>query len=355
MNKLLKIFLKGLFIVFGGFVLFVMGFVIFATVTEFDPPEVASAEVGGGGRPIDQSQRRFTFFSWNIGYAGLGSEMDFFYDGGKMVTPPRAGFVKALKGIRETIGHYDTIDFIFIQELDRRAKRSYYTDILDNVAGVVPNDFWAFGKNYDVKYVPVPLRDPMGPVVSGLASFSLFRPDTAQVFSLKTNFSWPKSTSILKRTMLVMKYQMGEGKELIVINLHNSAFDSGGDVRKRELGVLQGYIKSEYMKGNWVIAGGDWNDNPRGFDPAMVHTEDPVHRIKPPIDSTFLPGWEFVFDPHVASTRNVDDRYKPGETPTTTIDFFVISPNVHVVWVKGIPMGFVYSDHNPVIMEVELQ
>lgn len=355
MNKKLKILLRVLFGIFGVLILFIVGFLVFVTMTEYDPPGVAPAEAGKGGISIDKSQRRFTFLTWNIGYAGLSSEMNFFYDGGTMVRPPREGFEHALKGIRETIANYDTMDFIFLQEIDRRAKRSYHTDILGRVAEVVPKDFWAFGKNYDVRYVPVPLGKPMGCVVSGLAAFSPFRPDTAQVFSLKTNFSWPKSTVILKRTILVMKYKMDEEKELVVINLHNSAFDSGGLVRKRELGILQGYMQSEFKKGNWVIAGGDWNDNPRGFDSSMVKPGDPVFKIKPPIGSDFLPGWEFVFDPYVASNRNVDDRYIAGVTRTTTIDFFVISPNVAVVGVKTIPTGFAFSDHNPVIMVAELQ
>jgi len=355
MNKQLKILLKVLSGFFIGLILFIVGFVVFATLTEFDPPEVAPAEAGSGGRFIDKTQRRFSFLTWNIGYAGLAKEMDFFYDGGTMVRPSRAGFEHALEGIRETIANYDTIDFIFLQEVDRKAKRSYRTDILASVAEMVPKDFWAFGKNYDARYVPVPLGEPMGCVVSGLAAFSCFRPDTALVFSLQTNFAWPKSTVILKRTILAMKYTMEGGKELIVINLHNSAFDSGGEVRKRELTILQEYMLSEYRKGNWVIAGGDWNDNPRGFDPSLLNTGDQVYRITPPIDESFLPDWEFIFDPWRVSNRNVDTRYIKGTTRTTTIDFFVVSPNVKALGVKTIPMGFAFSDHNPVIMVAELQ
>ena len=38
---------------------------------------------------LNESQREFTFLSWNIGYAGLGKEMDFFYDESLKNSPPK--------------------------------------------------------------------------------------------------------------------------------------------------------------------------------------------------------------------------------------------------------------------------
>lgn len=355
MPRPLKILLRVAGILLGLLILTLAGFLLFATLTEYIPAPVAKAETNAKGNPIDPSRRKFTFFTWNIGYAGLGKEMDFFYDGGKMAIPPREGFNRALAGIRRTIEKYDTTDFIFIQELDRRSKRTYRTDILADLASSLSGYYYAFGKNYDCRYVPIPLNEPMGRVVAGLAAFTLYRPDTAEVVSLNTQFPWPKSTVMLKRCLLAMKYRMTGGKELVVVNLHNSAFDADGEVRKKELMRLQEYLLAEYRKGNWVIAGGDWNENPRGFDPSLVFSSDPVYKVRPPIDPSFLLGWEFVSDPWLTSNRNVDTRYIKGVTHTTTIDFFVVSPNVKAFGAKTIPMEFEFSDHNPVVMEVELR
>lgn len=355
MARLLKTLLRIAGIAIGVALVVVAGFVIFLTITEYKPAQQSAAESNMKGGSVDPTRRTFTFFSWNIGYAGLGKDMDFFYDGGKKVIPSREGLNRDLAGIKKTVTENDTIDFIFLQELDRESKRTYHTDILAGLAGVMPGYYWAFGKNYDCRYVPVPLWEPMGRVISGLAAFSPFHPDSAEVVSLNTNFSWPKSAAILKRCILALKYKMDNGKKLVVINLHNSAFDDDGGVRKTELNRLQEYILAEYRKGNWVIAGGDWNDNPRGFDPSQVVSSDPVYKIKPPIDESFLPGWEFVYDPLLASNRNVDMPYTRGITHTTTIDFFVISPNIKALTIKTLPMAFEFSDHNPVVMKVELK
>jgi endonuclease/exonuclease/phosphatase family metal-dependent hydrolase len=119
--------------------------------------------------------------------------------------------------------------------------------------------------------------------------------------------------------------------------------------------MLDSAMISEYERGNYVITGGDWNSNPRGFNFATIATGDKVTVIEPPVESDFLPGWQFIFDPSKPSNRYVDTPYKKGVTQTTIIDFFVVSPNVEVTRVTTIPLGFAYSDHEPVVMKVRLK
>lgn len=99
-----------------------------------------------------------------------------------------------------------------------------------------------------------------------------------------------------------------------MINTHNSVFDEEGELRKKELVKLNDFMMKEYRKGNYVIAGGDWNQNPRGSEM----------------------------------------NYQKGKTKTTIIDFFVVSPNVIVESVKTIKTGFENSDHQPVIMKIKI-
>ena len=61
-----------------------------------------------------------------------------------------------------------------------------------------------------------------------------------------------------------------------------------------------------------------------------------------------------VFDSANPTNRDVDIPYKKGVTKTTVIDFFVVSPNVEVKSVVVIPMGFACSDHEPVMMRINL-
>jgi endonuclease/exonuclease/phosphatase family metal-dependent hydrolase len=126
-------------------------------------------------------------------------------------------------------------------------------------------------------------------------------------------------------------------------------------LRKRELAILDSTMKSEFRRGNYVVAGGDWNSNPRGFNVSSIASGDQVTGVDPPIESGFLAGWQFVFDPSQPSNRFADIPYRKGLTRTTIIDFFVVSPNIEVKSVTTISSGFTYSDHEPVVMRIRLK
>jgi len=324
-------------------------------ITEYHPLSEEKLTIKGTGKEFPKGQREFTFFTWNIGYGGLGEGMDFFYEGGKRVKPDKAEFLGYFKGIEQTIHQIDTADFLFIQEIDIQAKRSYFIDEEASILKILPAYCSALARNYDFRYVPVPFTNPMGRVVAGLATISKFSPVTTERISFTGDFSWPKRLFLLKRCFVVMRFDLTGGKQLVIINTHNSTFDKGGRLRKSEFLKLHEFITNEFFKGNFVIAGGDWNNNPRGFDPEKIKTGDVVKYVEPPIDATFLTDWEFVFDTLSPTNRDVDIPYEKGKTKTTIIDFFVISPNVELKTVKTLVDNFANSDHNPVIMKVILK
>jgi len=330
-------------------------FIIFLQVTDYRPNAIESLTIYGKGKVLPSTKKEFSFLTWNIGYGGLGRELDFFYDGGKQVMPDEANFRKYMKGIIKNISAHDTTDFIFIQEVDTLAKRTYFMNEVTEITRALPGNCYMFAKNYDCRFVPVPVKKPMGRVVSGLMTISPFQPVEAERHRFESQFSWPKSLVILKRCFLVTRYALENGKELVIINTHNSAFDEGGVLRKKELAMLHEYILKEYCKGNYIVTGGDWNSNPRGFNPTLIRTGDPAYRVEPSIDENFLPGWEFVFDAIRPSNRNVDMPYAKGKTKTTIIDFFVVSPNIEVKSVKTLVDDFENSDHHPVLMQISLK
>ena len=355
MSKPLRTILLALGIITASAILSVMGFVVFLSVTEFSPPMKLSPVIHGNGRPMDPAQREFTFLTWNIGYAGLGKEMDFFYDGGKQVRPGKEQCKGYFDGIRNLLQSRDTADFIFLQETDVHSKRSWYRDEFSEISGILPGFFNVFAPNYDCRFVPVPLTDPMGRVVSGLACFLRPEPGNAGIHYFTGTVPWPKRLVYLKRCYLLFRFKLDSGKELVIINTHNSAYDSTGALRRNELAALGLVMNAEYGKGNYVVAGGDWNNNPRGFSPSTVRSGDAVVPIEPEIDPSFVPGWQFVFDSARPTNRNVDMPYAKGVTKTTIIDFFVVSPNVEVTHIETIPAGFAFSDHQPVEVRVRLK
>lgn len=335
-------------------VLFVSVFLLFLTVTYYRPPVIEFLPVMGQTPGPIPEKEEFTFLSWNIGYAGLGKEMDFFYEGGAMVRPTGEQFQHYHHGILEEIKKQDSVDFIFIQEADRYSKRSYYTDEVADLSHVLKSYCYSFAKNYDSRFVPIPPLEPMGRVVSGIVTFSRYTPLTAERIDFNTKFSWPKRLFFLKRCFIVLRYPMRNRRELVIINTHNSVFDKGGKLRKVEIEKLHRFMTAEFEKGNYVIAGGDWNQNPLNFTPGRIISGDKVKKINPPIDPDYFRGWQFAFDPEQPTNRDVDAFYEKGRTLTTIIDFFIVSPNIDIRSVKTLFTGFEYSDHQPLILTIKL-
>jgi len=331
------------------------GFLLFLTIMDFRPEKVKELRVMYGENLPSFNDSVVTIFTWNIGYGGLGKEMDFFHEGGTMVRPDTKKFNDYFEGISDLVKKYNTMDFIFIQEVDRHSKRSYYLDEARELAVNLETRGFSFAKNYDCRYVPVPLNEPMGRVMSGIATYTRFKPSSAERIDYETRFSWPTDMVMLKRCFLVMRFPLASGKEWVLINTHNSVFDSGAVLRRKELKLLHSYVMNDFNKGNYVIIGGDWNMNPRGFIPDSVKTGDKVRRNYPPIGDDFLPGWQFVFDNSRPSNRDVNEPYVLGKTYTTIIDFFVLSPNLEPVSVNTIPAEFANSDHLPVVMKARVR
>lgn len=55
----------------------------------------------------------------------------------------------------------------------------------------------------------------------------------------------------------------------------------------------------------------------------------------------------FVGD--IATNRYLDKPYTKNESQTTTLDFFLASPNINCIDIKVVDLQFANSDHNPVI------
>ena len=202
-----------------------------------------------------------SLITWNIGYCGLDKDMDFFYDGGTKVFTPKAKCINNLLEVKKFLKQNDSLDFIFIQEVDKGSKRSYYINEYDSLTKALNGYSPFFAKNYDVFFVPVPPATPMGKVLSGLAIFSKFQPSSSVRYSFPGEYGFPKQLFMLDRCFLVNRYPLKSGKELIVINTHNEAFDPG-QIRKAQMAYLKDFLLNEYRNGNYIITGGDWNRTP---------------------------------------------------------------------------------------------
>jgi len=352
---MIKMILKIVLAVVLLIALILGGIILYAQMTDFRPDEKMNVEQKGATDTII-GKDTLTFFNWNIGYSGLGAEMDFFYDGGENVITPKDMVAKYFDGIKKNVGAYKGVDFMLLQEVDVASKRSHRLNQMEGIASLRNDWSHTFGKNYDVKFVPLPFSKPMGKVKSGLLTLTPFKSTENTRYQFPGNFSWPKGLFFLDRCFLLQRFAVKNGKELIVINTHNSAYDDG-TLKKQQMEYLKKVLMAEYEKGNYVIVGGDWNQNPPGFDNKYFEKKGGEAAYEQvPVSFDYMPqGWLWAYDPDVPTNRKVSYPYDPAKTFTTIIDFYLLSPNVKLNKVKSIDLDFQFSDHQPVTMEIVLQ
>ena len=348
----LKLILRILSGVLGLLLLALIGLVIFLTVTEYKPEDRQAAErivLDPDAAPAPQA---LTICTWNIGYGGLGEESDFFMDGGQMVNPPSQETVeKNIAGIQSYMAQHPA-DAWLLQEVDLNSARTANMDQLEQLQETLSGSA-AFAYNYKCPFVPIPLP-PIGQMEAGIATVtSHLMDENAQRIALPCPFSWPVSAANLKRCLLVTRIDVeGTDKELVLINLHLEAYDDGeGKIAQTKL--LMQVLQEEYEKGNYVIAGGDFNQTfPGALDTYPI--ADPEKWTPGTLEESILPeGWQFAYDSTVATCRLLDQPYNE-DCQLYVIDGFILSPNVQLDAVQTVDLGFEFSDHNPVRLTVTL-
>lgn len=329
-------------------------FLILITMKDYHPPDRTDLQLSDQGIETLPADTQFLAVTWNLGYFGLGNGMDFFYDGGEKVRPGRKEYENYFSKGLSSMEMMTNADFILFQEVDRNSRRSYRQDQFRELAWKLDAHSASFAVNYDVLFVPVPLGNPMGRVLSGLVGLGRYKPVECYRGSLPGQYPWPTRLFMLDRCYTLSRFRVETGNELVVIHTHNEAYDSG-ESRNRQMEHLRAIMLEEYNKGNYVLAGGDWNMNPVGYREGTFLNGDISKTVEPPLAPDFLPaGWQWAFDPSVPSNRSLDQAYRRGITTTTIIDFFVLSPNVILEEINTFDMEFQWSDHQPVMMKFSL-
>lgn len=351
---MLKKTLRALGILLAVILLLAIGLVAYLCITEFDPEprEAVTRYQVAEASPTLQAGQEVTVFSWNIGYGGLGEESDFFMDGGKMVDPPSQQAVeKNMAGILDYIGSQPA-DAWLLQEVDVNSAR---TDHIDQFAALQEN--WngssGFAYNFKCPFVPIPLP-PMGRIESGIATLTTEATSAdMQRISLPCPFPWPIRAAQIKRCLMATRLPIeGSDKELVLVNLHLEAYDDG-EGKKAQTAVLLQVLQEEYEKGNYVIAGGDFNQSfPGVLDKYPI--ADPEKWTPGILENSTLPEhWQFAYDTCAPTCRLLDQPYNEN-CQLYVIDGFILSPNVQLNSVETQQLHFRYSDHNPVRLDVQL-
>ncbi len=365
MKSVLRIGLRALLVLLLITAVYIGGFLIYGTLTDWKPEERLDLEEPQHTVTGELQDSVFSILNWNIGYAGLGAESDFFFDKGNMLVSkgamvrPQIEFTqKNLASIRTVIASTQA-DFAFLQEVDVQSKRSYFQNQLDSIRQDRPDYYAGFAPNYRVDYVPTPLMEPwkaMGQTHSGLVTLSAVEPKSSERIQLPGAYGWPTRIFQLDRCLSLHRIALSATEqELVLINAHLSAYDAGGSLRKEQMACLKELAIAEYQAGNYVVIGGDWNQCPPYFRCDGFLPGHPAATRMLQVDATgFSEDWVWAYDATLPTNRHVDAPYQPGQTFVTLIDYFLLSPNLKLRKVKTLDQGFRASDHQPVWVQVEL-
>ncbi len=335
-------------------VLYLVIVILIGMVTKYNPREKENISSLDQGFFVDNTVV-FSALTWNVGYFGLGSNMDFFYDGGIRMRDSLMNSNRNLGMITQWLQNNDSIDFVFLQEVDVNSKRSYNIDQRNKLNVSLPGYYPFFAFNFKVKFVPLPLMEPMGKVESGIMLFSEYIPTLSSRYSLPGQYSWPKNLFLLDRCMIVNRYKIkNSNKELILINTHFEAYDEGS-IRKKQLDYLQKLLMEEDQKGNYFVVGGDWNQSPPNIKTHIDgYVFDTIHLMKIPADFCQR-GWQFAYDSLNPTDRWLDMPFDKTKNGVSIIDFFLASENIEILSCKTQPCDFKYSDHQPVVLQFRLK
>mgnify|MGYP003281541491 FL=1 len=352
MRKVLKIF--GVLLILLAVA--VVGLLAWLSAAEYRPSDREEAQVpANAADPADGfSGSTVRVLTFNTGYAGLSDNADFFMDGGKDVTSCDEARVR--QNMADILAEIESAgaDFTLLQEVDQNSARTYgINEMQEYVSGSGQNA--AYALNYSCAFVPYPLP-PIGRVNSGLETLTPWAVGEAERVSLPCPFSWPVRLANLKRCLLVTRTPIeGTDRELVLVNLHLEAYDDGeGKIEQTK--VLLSILQEEYEKGNYVIAGGDFNQTfPGSLETYPIR--DGESWTPGVLDESQLPaGWQYVYDTSEPTCRLLNQSYDPASEATQlyVIDGFIVSPNVSVQSVAVQNLQFHASDHNPVLLEAEL-
>lgn len=363
-NKKKKKFPVGIKIFAGavGALVFTVGtylvyvFSTYHRIEDRQPLEIHAAAQEGKAAATGQE---YSVLTYNIGFGAYTPEFSFFMDGGKSsVAESEESVMAAVAGAADTAWK-EMADIYLFQEVDLNSTRSHHVNQYEILSSFFTEYDSDFAVNYDSAFLFYPLTEPHGKSLAGLATYSVFPVESA----LRRSF--PVSTGVKKvldldRCYSVSRIPVQNGKELIVYNLHMSAYGSDDAVREGQVSMICGDMQKEYEAGNYVICGGDFNHNLK----AMSKEEESEMEWAKYFPREEMPkGLSFVLDSLTQeereklhnSARNTDAAYEEGVTFTVTLDGFIISDNIECISYESINTGYAYSDHEPVKMVFKLK
>lgn len=334
--------------------------------TYYRVPDNQAIEIENNSSEGLKARATYTAVSYNIGFGAYTPDYTFFMDEGAMAdgteTKGVHGRAVSEQSVRDcTTGDIDLVktidpDFALLQEVDTDSDRSFHVNQKSQFEQAFPAHASAWSSNFHSAFLAYPFNEPHGTVNAGLLTLAKAGISSAQRRSYPIDESFPTKFFDLDRCFQVMRMPVDNGRELVLVNSHMSAYDKSGLVRARQLELLKSLLGEEAAAGNYVVCGGDWNHALAG-SVDLYPSEQQVPAWVAVMGDEDLPAGFSIVKPgnlaDVATCRGCDIPYEKGVTYTATVDGFIVSDNVRAT-AENIENDFSFSDHNPVKLTFEL-
>lgn len=355
----MKKWLKIILLLIGTFLLVVSGYLGYVFLSYHRIADNVNLNVKAQQEKTLATNTNYRALTYNIGYASYPPTYSFFMDGGTQSRADNKGIVyKNLAGITKSVKKQKP-DLVFYQEVDENGDRSYHVNEVNLLQQKFGNYNSVYGVNYDSPYLFYPFSEPIGKTKSGLVTLSKSSLMQAKRYQLPIDKGVTKILDY-DRAFTVAKTPVKNGKALVLINIHLSAYTKNKAIQNAQLKKLTDFLTTEYEKGNYVLVAGDFNHDILGDAPAVFGTAKTPLTWTHPFPKDKLPK-DFhipvnnLATAKVPSARNLNEAYKKGHTFVTLIDGFIVSDNIAVKNVAVVDTDFAYSDHNPVTLDFQLK
>ncbi|MBQ4090570.1 MAG: endonuclease/exonuclease/phosphatase family protein [Clostridia bacterium] len=353
----MKRVLKSLLALLLCAVIAVGAYVAYVFISYYRLDDMMALEVKNDTGAFAHAGEAYRAVSSNIGFGAYSADFGFFMDGGEHARARSREEVA--ENVTGSIKNADSMDaqIIFFQEVDVHGHRSRFVDQRAMINEHFMDRSLVYAQNYDSPYLFYPIHEPIGSSESGIITVSEFGVTSALRRSL------PIDTSVMKlldldRCYSVSRAEVDNGRELVMYNVHLSAYTADESIVRGQIEMLAADMAAEYAAGNYVVCGGDFNCDLPGDSMDIFGVYGDYIWAKP-FDTSLLPEGLRLIAPvdrnaPVPSARNADGEYVKGESFVVTLDGFIVSDNVEVIASDVIDTGFEFSDHNPVYLDFVL-
>ena len=331
---------------------------VFAAYYRLDDNLTLDVE-GNASESTMDVETQYRISSSNIGFGAYSDDYSFFMDGGT------ESWAFSEDAVYENItGEMSNVcslnpDIMLIQEVDVDSTRSYHVNELELVTSLLEENLsdsfnYTFAQNYDSPFLFYPLTQPHGKSKAGLMTVTNYEITSSIRRSLPIEEGFSKFYD-LDRCYSKNYISLSNGSQLVVYNVHLSAYTTDPSTAENQVIMLNEDMLSEYNAGNYVIAGGDMNkdllgDSTQYFGVASIEDNWASPFPTELLDDCFTLIGPLDEDNPIPSCRNANEAYSEDDF-VLTVDGFIVSSNVEVVYANVMDAGFEYSDHNPVYMD----